>query len=366
MIWGILSQTVLSILSGCANVAMILWCGLQGPPPFRSYLFMNERLWNRGLIATAAWVAIVSAISVWLAWNASPDLASRVSVAALTPIVAAAITSYSLRILRFHYFLSRSNIAITLPGTAVVQMVGFALSVTPGHVGEVFKLHLIRERAGTPVVQTAPLLLLDRLTEGGGFLLLATTASLMLPSQIKQTPVSVALVVGIGLVCMFALTRNHWFRYIASIRSLLLKWRWGRGVLPHLQSLWRGLNVSFTPRQILGGLLFSVLARFADGLVVLFAARVVGVDLTLPTAVFVLAVSGLAGGLSFLPAGTGAVETAMVGLLLALGSTLPNALAISLLARLATLWLWVALGLGIAFLLRWLDIHSRSREEDRL
>jgi Lysylphosphatidylglycerol synthase TM region len=77
-----------------------------------------------------------------------------------------------------------------------------------------------------------------------------------------------------------------------------------------------------------------------------------GVELALPAAVFILAVSGLTGGISFLPAGTGAVETTMVGLLLLSGVTLPNALAITLIARLATLWLWVALGLAVAFVLR--------------
>ncbi|MGE5137822.1 MAG: lysylphosphatidylglycerol synthase domain-containing protein, partial [Rudaea sp.] len=87
-------------------------------------------------------------------------------------------------------------------------------------------------------------------------------------------------------------------------------------------------------------------------LVVLFAANLLGLQLPLSAAVLVLAVSGLAGGISLLPAGTGAVETTMAGLLVVLGATLPNAIAITLLARLSTLWLWVALGLALAFILR--------------
>jgi uncharacterized protein (TIRG00374 family) len=84
----------------------------------------------------------------------------------------------------------------------------------------------------------------------------------------------------------------------------------------------------------------------------------VGVELALPTAVFVLAVSGLAGGVSLLPAGIGAVETTMVGLLVILGVTWSNALAIALLTRLFTLWLWVAVGLVTAFLLRLLALGA--------
>ena len=61
-----------------------------------------------------------------------------------------------------------------------------ALSVTPGHIGEVFKLHLIREQVGTPVSRTAPLLVLDRLTEGGGFLILAIASAMVLPARCED------------------------------------------------------------------------------------------------------------------------------------------------------------------------------------
>jgi uncharacterized protein (TIRG00374 family) len=216
----------------------------------------------------------------------------------------------------------------------------------------VFKLHLIRQRVGTPLIRTAPLLVLDRLTEGGGFTILATVSALTLPALRGETPTPVLILLALGLMFAFALTRRLWGHGIAVFSARLARTRLGARFVPHLQNLWNGLETSFTVSQILGGLGLSALARFADGLVVLFAARIVGVELALPTAVFVLAVSGLAGGVSLLPAGIGAVETTMVGLLVILGATWSNALAIALLTRLFTLWLWVALGLATAFLLR--------------
>lgn len=314
---------------------------------------MNERVWDRSLLLTAVAVAIISAVSVWLAWQTSADLAQRVSIAAIAPILSAALVSYSLRILRFHYFLTRSGVALSLRGTAVVQAVGFALSVTPGHIGEVFKLHLIRERVGTPLMRTAPLLFLDRFTEGGGFLILAIVSGLMMPALRAEVPTPSFVIVGLGAIIAFALIRFAIGRLKGKDTLGVPHLPGVRQILPHLQNLWRGLESSFTLSQIIGGLALSTVARFFDGLVILFAAHMLGVELPLPAAVFVLGVSGLAGGISFLPAGTGAVETTMVGLLtIWLGVTLPNALAVALLARLSTLWLWVALGLGIAFVLR--------------
>jgi uncharacterized protein (TIRG00374 family) len=321
---------------------------------------MNERVWDRSLLVTAIAVAIISTVSVWLAWQTSADLAQRISLAAVAPILSAAIVSYSLRILRFHYFLTQSGVALSLRGTAVVQAVGFALSVTPGHIGEVFKLHLIRERVGTPVMQTAPLLVLDRFTEGGGFMFLAVASALLMPALRAEIPVPSLILLGLGAILAFALLKYLVGRRAGGSGARLLHLPAVRQLLPHLRNLWRGLQASFTVTQIMGGLALSTVARFADGLVILFAARMLGVGLPLPAAVFVLAVSGLAGGLSFLPAGTGAVETTMIGLLILLGVTLPNALAITLLARLSTLWLWVALGLGVAFLLRFTSARVRA------
>ena len=313
---------------------------------------MQEQMWDRGLGLTALAVALVSGVSVWLAWQTSGDLASRLSIGALAPIMGAAIMSYSLRVVRFHFFLLRSGVPISFRSTIVVQTIGFALSVTPGHVGEVFKLHLIRQRVGTPVAQTAPLFVLDRLTEGGGFLILAIGSAFALPALRDQTPVPSLMLLALAVAFAFALTRRRWSGSIAAVNARLANSKLGGRFVPHLQNLWNGLESSFTPSIILGGLCLSAIARFADGLVIFFAAHIVGVVLDVPTAVFILAVGGLAGGISLLPAGIGAVELTTTGLLVLHGATGANALTIALLARLFSLWLWVALGLGAAFLLR--------------
>jgi hypothetical protein len=91
---------------------------------------MTARAWDRSLLLTAAAVAIVSTVSVWLAWRSSTELAQRISMYALAPIASAALVSYSLRILRFHYFLTRSGVAITLRAqipTSLLVLLGATL-----------------------------------------------------------------------------------------------------------------------------------------------------------------------------------------------------------------------------------------------
>lgn len=313
---------------------------------------MTDRLWDRTLIVTAALVALIAFASIWLTVSAAPDAMARFSFLAFLPALAAAIVSYALRTLRFHYFLRQSGIAISFLKTWRVQLIGFALAVTPGRVGELFKLRLINEKTGTPVVQSAPLLLLDRMTEGGGFMILAIATALMIPSLEDDIPTPRLLLFGFAAMIIFLLTRRQWKRVAGFATARLAESKLGQRLVPHLQNLWRGLDTSFTPRQIAGGLALSVLARFSDGVVVFFIAQMLGAKLVLPAAVFVLAVSGLVGGASFLPAGIGVVEAAMTGLLVLMGITLPNAIAITLFTRLSILWLWVIIGLGFAFRLR--------------
>lgn len=169
---------------------------------------------------------------------------------------------------------------------------------------------------------------------------------------------------GLAAIFVFGLTRNLWSKRILIPNARWTGSRLGQFLAPHLKNLWHGLETSFTPTQILGGLALSTAARFADGLVVLLIAQMFGVELELPEGVFVLAVSGLAGGVSFLPAGLGAVETTMAGLLVLLGAAWSNAVAIALVTRLFTLWAWVALGLGLAFLLQLPSLHTRFKGDE--
>ncbi len=325
---------------------------------------MNQVIWNRSLLFTAVFVAIVSGVSIWLDRSTSIDLVGRLSLVAVLPILAAASVSYFLRIVRFHFFLRQSGVPFSFRDTCVVQVIGFALSVTPGHVGEVFKLHLIRERSGTSVIQTAPLLVLDRVTEGGGFLVLALLSAIWLPSLRDKIPSAWLYVIALVVLFAFGLAQR-WLKRNPILESKRLnESRIGQRILPHLAKLWYGLESSFKAYQIIGGVMLTAIARFSDGLVLLFVAQMLGVTLALPVAVFILAVSGLAGGISLLPAGTGAVEATMTGMLVLAGTDTPTAFAITLLARMATLWLWVLLGLAYAFISRVTLIRPAHQESN--
>ncbi len=312
---------------------------------------MKQNIWNKSLLVASAIAAAILVISVGVIWNESSALASRLTLVALVLVVTAAACSYLLRVLRMHLLLVKSGVPISLRSSMLVQSVGLALSITPAAAGEVLKLRLIQERAGTPVLQTAPVLILERVLDSVGFILLGITTAAALPAVQNRLPDSRLLILGSALV-MGLVFLGRRVNGLARLESWLKQFAWGKRLIPSLGSLRTGMQAGFNLHRFSLGLALTGLARVADGLVLFLAAAVLGVPIALPAALLILVLSGAVGSVSLLPGGAGAVESAMAGLLVLAGAPLASALAIALLARLSSLWLWVALGLVVVFLLQ--------------
>lgn len=82
----------------------------------------------------------------------------------------------------------------------------------------------------------------------------------------------------------------------------------------------------------------------AEGFAFFLILHWMGQEVTIVFALFVFAISMLAGALSLTPGGLGSTEGVMVGLLLWHGVPLPEATAATLLIRATTLWFAVMLG----------------------
>ena len=64
---------------------------------------------------------------------------------------------------RWHLMLRNSGIELPLKKNFLIYISGFALSVTPGKLGELLKSQIIKDNFGTPRTSTAPLILVERL-----------------------------------------------------------------------------------------------------------------------------------------------------------------------------------------------------------
>ncbi len=223
-----------------------------------------------------------------------------------------------------------------------VFLSGFAMSITPGKVGEWIKAFLVARLGGGAVAPVVPVVAVERLTDGIAMLILALLSAL---AGLGGWEPLVALA-GILLAGLWLVQEERVVRPLLRLaaRAPLLRSRAESvgGLYDATRAVlrWRrlvamsGLSVFSWSLECLG--LFVILIGLgAEPSVELLAV-----------ATFVLSVSSIAGALSLLPGGLGAAEAGIAGLLLLLrpGMTPAEAATATVLIRFGTLWFGVLTG----------------------
>lgn len=101
------------------------------------------------------------------------------------------------------------------------------------------------------------------------------------------------------------------------------------------------------------GLLLGLVAWAGEAIGLQLVAHAISpIELSLAAAAGIYAIAIIVGALSFLPGGLGSTEVVMAALLHAHGYSMPEAILLTLVCRLLTLWLAVLIGWVCVWLLR--------------
>jgi len=263
----------------------------------------------------------------------------------LAPILLLTSFNYALRFVKWQYYLRRVGIA-DLPAqlSARIFFANFTMAMTPGKIGEVFKSLLLREAVGTPIAVSAPIIVVERMTDGIAMLLLASVGLAIFRYGVPVFA-TIALLGALGMVL---LQQRRLIRRMISAGERL---RFLTGFTHHLHTFYDSTYALLRPAPLLFATvvgLVSWLGECVAFFLVLVGLGFAGTPRLLLTAMFVLAAASLIGSLSLLPGGLGAAEIGMTAMLLALITdplmTHDVAVAATLLIRFCTLWFGVALG----------------------
>ena len=311
-----------------------------------------QRRLGRGLLlSVAAGAVLYVAIAAWSGFDKVGARLAEFSWAAAGAALGLAAANYGLRFLKWHYYLGRLGLAIPVGRSLAVFLSGFALTVTPGKVGEVLKAYLLRETDGVPMARTAPIVIAERVTDLIACLLLTllglgafevgdpdTSRKLTwvwvagggsiaaLLGVVALRPLGEAAIDLAGRVPGIGKIAPKLREFYASTRTLL-------GPLPTLVAT----TLSVAAWACECGALWVVLRGFPSA---------VAAAVPLARATFIYAAMTIAGALSFLPGGLGVQEGGMVELLVKLSHGLdePTAVAATFVTRLCTLWFAVLVG----------------------
>jgi glycosyltransferase 2 family protein len=300
--------------------------------------------WVSRLVAgIVAGVAIYVGFSIWADVGRVGEAlrAFRWRYALFACLLAAG--NYAVRFLRWHYYLRVVGAAekVSLRDSAQVFLAGFALTVTPGKLGEAVKAVLLRASHGIPMARTAPIVIAERVTDLLALLLLALVGVFSFDVDRRFLIAGAVMVVGGVLVVAIDPLAKRAIRIVGRLPVV-------RRVAHRLEEFHSHTAILLAPTPLVLATVLAVASWFLECL----AFNVVvhgfpGASVSLRAATFIYAAMTVAGALSFLPGGLGVTEAGMLALLVRFGTGIDRgtAAAATFVTRAATLWFAVALGL---------------------
>lgn len=263
----------------------------------------------------------------------------------ITVCGALSLLNYALRIWRWQIFLSRLGHGFTFVRSTLYYVAGFAFTLSPGKVGELARIRYYQAH-GVPVKTVTAAFFIERLLDLLAVLAMAFLFFFQLfAGEHYQFLIGITAAVLLGVVALLVcLPWGAWEQHPTMLRYPVLS----KVTETLVQS-----KALLEPTILFMAALLSLLAWGAEGIglgVLLQPFDSAEIGWVAAASIYALAV--LAGAVSFLPGGLGGTEVVMAALLHQYGLNVGEAMLVTLLCRLLTLWLAVLLGWLAIFILR--------------
>jgi uncharacterized protein (TIRG00374 family) len=278
-----------------------------------------------GLAAATGWRDMLAQVQKLSAWQ-------------MAVLLGLSLVNYLFRGLRWHIFARRLGLPTTLGQDIRHFLGGFAMSVTPGRVGELVRMRWLRRETGWSFDRTAPLVLVDRASD-----LLAMALILALAILLSAAGIAGALPVVAGAILVaYVATRPKLLSGLAT--AMYHATGLFSRIFARIRRAARSLRGFSDPKILAGATGLGLVGWFAEGVAFHYLLVWLEADIGLWHAVAIFVFATLAGGLTGAPGGLGGAEGAMILLLQLEGVPLEISVPATLIIRLTTLWFAIAIG----------------------
>ena len=286
--------------------------------------------------------------AVWGGWRDVVSAVSKVGTLGVVVVLSLSLVNYGLRFLRWQIYLKALDHPLPWWPSLKIYLAGFALTTTPGKAGEAVRGVLLRPW-GMPFPKSLAAFLSERLSD----LLAVVLLTLFGLTAYAAAQPLIALGAAAVVAALLVLSNQ---RLLERLHHATQRMARLPRPLRHIFEILLQARRCHRPAVLLSATGLSVAAWAAEAVGFYLILQMMDLPTPLAFAVFVYAISSLAGALSFMPGGLGGAEGVMVALLLWQGVGKPEAIAATVLIRLATLWFAVCIGcVAIA-------THGRSRQ----
>jgi len=306
-------------------------------------------------------------MAVWADAGAVADALARIPLWVVPACCGLSFANYLVRFVKWRRYLALLGTPLEPKTSFLVYLSGLSMSVTPGKMGEVFKCWLIKKVRGTPIHQTAPIVVAERFTDLLGYLILMAIGGIRTMPEHAWVFWTTLGVCAVALV----LAGSRTFANLAAGLFKRLPWVWR--LVPRIEGSFASTRILLAPREIFMPTLVSVVGWGLECTGFWLIANA-GSQTSVPYlyAVFAYAFSAVAGALLIIfPGGLGVTEFSMGKLLvdryqeagaLALKAAQQQATGVVILARFCTLWFAVLVGFVATGLFT--RLHGRIEAEE--
>ena len=278
------------------------------------------------------------AFSLWGGWREVLAAMVRVGFAGTAIALSLSLVNYGLRFVRWQKFLALLGHHVYTPESLRIYIAGFGLTILPGKVGETIRSVFLKHH-GVSYPESLAAYFSDQFSNLISMLLLVTIGLWAYP----QAQPAVVMLAAIIVTVLVVLQQTAWLQALEVFAVKKLPAKLGKLVGHGIEVVLHSGRCFKLP-MLIQGMVLGLFAWGSEGVAFYYIMHVLGSDMPLQVALFIYAFSMLVGALSFLPGGLGGTEASMVALLMLNNVAQPQAVAATVLIRLATLWFAVALG----------------------
>jgi uncharacterized protein (TIRG00374 family) len=302
------------------------------------------------------WLIILFAVVVYVIMGVYANFGNLLSAFEkfnwlFLPLMLILVTlAYFVRFIKWNFFLRNVDVHLPLKENLFVFFSGLSMTITPAKAGEIWKGWLIREINGENLSKTVPVVIVDRVTDVIGLIILSLTGILYYKSGIY------VLVILLILFAAFIVAIKS--ETISNRLISILETRAGR-YSGDIKDMHKTFKKSLASKYLVGMSLIAVVAWFLECLSIYFVIQGFGQSISLVLSVFLYSFASIVGAISLIPGGLGVAEATLSGFLVVFGFSSSIAVGAALIIRLGTLWYGAILGFLVYMILKKKFINSQ-------
>ena len=247
-------------------------------------------------------------------------------------ILGLVIFSWIISYFRWNILLKNQNIHIPHSLNFQIFLVGGALGITPGKIGELFKSQILKEKFNIPRTKTAPLFIVEKFLDLVSAMIVTVIGIWFIPE------IGYLAIIGliISIILFKILTSKKLF---IQTLSFLNKIKFLSKYLEPLSSSHEILSKTLHSKKMFSLLILSIFYWIVIGCAAFFVIEGFGFSVgSILNIISTYSSSLIIGALSFIPGGIGIAEGSLIGLLSFQGIDVSEAIVIVVLIRIFTLW----------------------------